>query len=113
MTLIWICGAWLLGIFVADQAGLPALPLGIVAGAACLLALLWRRSAMVRTQLGRLKPGERLLHTSVTRPVLIATPYPGFLIGEEPRALIRHLALQEQTPEAKPTTDRRGWEDDA
>ncbi|HZG68123.1 MAG TPA: ComEC/Rec2 family competence protein, partial [Herpetosiphonaceae bacterium] len=46
MTLIWICSAWLLGIFAADQAGLPALPLGIVAGTACLLALLWRRSAM-------------------------------------------------------------------
>lgn len=46
MTLIWICSAWILGIFVADQAGLPGLPLGIIAGAACVLALLWRRSIM-------------------------------------------------------------------
>lgn len=46
MTLIWICGAWLLGIFVADQAGLPGLPLGIIAGAAWILALLWRKSVV-------------------------------------------------------------------
>lgn len=46
MTLIWICSAWLLGIFVADQAGLPGLPLGILAGATCILALLWRKSVI-------------------------------------------------------------------
>lgn len=46
MTLIWICSAWIVGIFVADQAGLPGLPLGIVAAAACVLALLWRKSVV-------------------------------------------------------------------
>jgi hypothetical protein len=51
----------------------------------------------VRGLLGRLKPGQRVLQTSTTRAVQIATPYPSFLVGEEPRALLAYLGAGGRT----------------
>jgi competence protein ComEC len=51
MILIWFCLAWLLGIVLGDQLGLPAQPLGLLAGGLTAVGLVWWSRRDVRMPL--------------------------------------------------------------